>query len=128
MSPKKRNRRKRTDQGEPSLADISPLAPEQQRNLKVYPGIRVPKPFRKDMPSIAGDVWVDMSTGKRFVATSVMSKNYLYSPGLKDIVGKPYVHPDCCRRVIRNEGIVVWEQPPLIPALTDGDFLAAQVK
>lgn len=103
-----RNRRKRTDQKEPSLADISPLAPEQQRSLKVYPGVRVLNPLRRNMPSVGGDVWVHLPTGKRFVVTSVTSKRYLYSPELKDIVGKPYVSPDQCRLVIRNEGIVVW--------------------
>lgn len=102
-----RNRRKRADQREPSLADVSPLSPEQQRNLKVYPGVRVLNPFRRDMPSVGGDVWVHLPTGKRFVATSVTSKKYLYSPELKEIVGKPYVSPGQCRRVIRNEGIVV---------------------
>lgn len=103
-----RNRRKRTDQKEPSFSDVSPLSPDQQRSLKVYPGIRVLNPFKKDMPSIGGDVWVHAATGRRFVATSVTSGEYLYSLMLEEIVGRPYVHPDQCRRVIRNEGIVVW--------------------
>jgi len=104
-----RNRRKRTDQKEPSFAEVSPLPPDWQRNLKVYPGTRVLNPLRRDMPSVGGDVWVHVPTGRRFVATSVTSKEYLYSPMLEGIVGKPYVHPDMCRRVIRNEGIVVWD-------------------
>ncbi|RDV83919.1 RRXRR domain-containing protein [Ammonifex thiophilus] len=104
-----RNRRKKTDQKEASFADISPLPREWQRNLKVYPGTKVLNPFRRDTPSVGGDVWVHVPTGKRFVVTSVTSKEYLYSPQLKEIVGKPYVRPDLCRRVIRNEGIVVWE-------------------
>lgn len=103
-----RNRQKRTDQMEPSLADVLPFTPAQQRDLKVYPGVKVLKPFRRDMPSVEGDVWVHLATGKRFIVTSVISKNYLYSPQLKEIVGKPYIHPDQCRRVIRNEGMVVW--------------------
>ena len=104
-----RNRRKRTDQKEASFADVSPLSPEQQRNLKVYPGTRVLNPFRRDMPSVGGDVWVYVPAGQRFVVTSVTSKEYLYSPMLEGIIGKSYVHPGLCRRVIRNEGIVVWE-------------------
>ncbi|MDI6813302.1 MAG: RRXRR domain-containing protein [Desulfitobacteriaceae bacterium] len=103
-----RNRRKRTDQKEPSFADISPLSPDQQKVLKVYPGIRVLNPFRRDMPSVGGDVWVHIPTGRRFVVTSVTSGEYLYSPALEEIVGRSYVHPDQCRRVNRNEGIVVW--------------------
>jgi hypothetical protein len=103
-----RNRRKRTDQREPSFADVSPLSPDQQRVLKVYPGTRVLNPFKKDMPSIGGDVWVHVPTRQRFIATSVTSGEYLYSPALEEIVGRPYVHPDQCRRIIRNEGIVVW--------------------
>jgi len=42
------------------------------------------------------------------VVVSVTSGTYLYSPMLKQIVGKPYVCSDCCRRVIQSEGIVVW--------------------
>lgn len=104
-----RNRRKRTDQKEASFADVFPLSPERQRRLRVYPGTRVLNPFRRDMPAVGGDVWVHVSTGRRFVVTSVTSKEYLYSPMLGGIVGKLYVHPNLCRRVIRNEGIVVWE-------------------
>lgn len=104
-----RNRRKRTDQKEASFADVSPLSSEQQRGLKVYPGTRVLNPFRRDMPSVGGDIWVHVPTGRRFVVTSVTSKEYLYSPMLEGIIGKSYVHPGLCRRVIRNEGIVVWE-------------------
>jgi len=102
-----RNRRKRTDQKEPSFADISPILPEIQRKLKVYPGRKFLNPSRKEMPTIAGDVWVHIPTGKKFVATSVISLNYLYSPQLREIVGKLYVDPRECRRVLRNEGIVV---------------------
>lgn len=102
-----RNRKKRTDQKEPSFADISPLPPEVQSKLKVYPGTKILNPLRKEMPTIPGDVWTHVPTGRRFVATSVISRNYLYSPQLREIVGKPYVDPRECRRVLRNEGIVV---------------------
>ena len=101
-----RNRHKRTDQKEPSFSDIS-VSPTDQENLKVYPGIRIIKPFRSNAPTISGDVWQHIGSGSRFVATGVTSGKYLYSPQLKDIVGKPYIRPDQCRLVIRNEGIVV---------------------
>lgn len=104
-----RNRRKRTDQKEASFADVYPLSREQQRKLRVYPGVRLLNPFRGDAPCVGGDVWVHKATGRRFVATGVVSKVYLYSPMLEEIVGRPYVHPGECRCVIRNEGIVVWE-------------------
>lgn len=103
-----KNRRKRMDQEEPSFADVFPLFPDQQRDLKVYPGTKILNPFRRDTPSIGGDVWVHNPTGQRFVATGVISGKYLYSPMLEEIVEKPYVHPDQCRCVIHNEGIVVW--------------------
>ncbi|ADQ06168.1 HNH endonuclease [Caldicellulosiruptor hydrothermalis 108] len=102
-----KNRRKRTDQKEPSFADISPLSPEIQRKLKVYPGTKILNPLRKETPTIAGDVWIYEPTGKRFVATGVVSQKYLYSPQLEKIVGKTYVKPEECKRVLRNEGIVV---------------------
>jgi len=102
-----KNRRKRTDQKEPSFADISPLPPEIQRKLKVYPGTKILNPLRKEMPTIAGDVWIHIPTGKRFVATGVVSQKYLYSPQLKKIVGKTYVKPEECRQVLHNEGMVV---------------------
>ncbi|WP_084665110.1 RRXRR domain-containing protein [Thermanaeromonas toyohensis] len=103
-----RNRRKRGDQKDPSFADVFPLSPEQQRGLKVYPGTKILNPFRNDVLTIGGDVWVHIPTGRRFVATGVISEKYLYSPMLEEITGKSYIHPDQCRRVIRNEGIVVW--------------------
>ncbi|MDN5331877.1 MAG: hypothetical protein PWP45_1102 [Tepidanaerobacteraceae bacterium] len=102
-----RNRQKKTDQKEPSFMDISPIPPEIQRRLKVYPGTKILNPQRSKMPTIAGDVWVHIPTGRRFVATSVIAQNYLYSLQLKEIVGKPYVDPQDCRRVLRNEGVVV---------------------
>ncbi|ACM61540.1 HNH endonuclease [Caldicellulosiruptor bescii] len=102
-----KNRRKRTDQKEPSFADISPLPPEIQRKLKVYPGTKILNPLRKETPTIAGDVWIHEPTGKRFVTTGVVSQKYLYSPQLKKIVGKMYVQPEECRQVLHNEGMVV---------------------
>lgn len=102
-----KNRQKRTDQKELSFADIPPLLPEEQRKLKVYPGTKILNPLRKEIPTIAGDVWIHIPTGKRFVATGVTSQKYLYSPQLKEIAGKTYVKPEECRRVVRNEGIVV---------------------
>jgi hypothetical protein len=102
-----KNRRKRTDQREPSFADISPLPPEEQSKLKVYPGTKILNPLRKEMPTISGDVWVHVPTGKRFIATGVTSRKYLYSPQLKEIVGKTHVSPKECRRILHNEGIVV---------------------
>lgn len=39
---------------------------------------------RKEMPTISGDVWVHVPTGKRFIATEVTSRKYLYSPQLAD--------------------------------------------
>jgi hypothetical protein len=101
-----RNRQKKADQKENSFADIS-LIPAEQKGLKVYPGKKIPKPFRENMPTIGGDVWLHLSTGQRFVATSVTSEKYIYSPALKEIVGGSYVHPDQCRRLLRNEGMVV---------------------
>ena len=101
-----RNRHKRTDQKEPSFSDIS-VSPMDQKGLKIYPGLRVLKPFRSNMPTIAGDVWQHIQFGSRFVATGVISGQYLYSPQLKDIIGKPYIRPDRCKLVIRNEGIVI---------------------
>ena len=100
-----RNRCKRTDQKEPSFSDIS-VSPSDQKNLKIYPGVRLIKSFRSDMPTISGDVWQHIS-GPRFVATGVTSGKYLYSAQLKDIVGKPYIQPAHCRLIIRNEGIVI---------------------
>jgi hypothetical protein len=75
--------------------------------LKVYPGVRLLNPLRKDAPTIGGDSWLHKKTGRRFVATGVLSVNYLFSPDLKGIVGKTYVSPAECRRTTRNEGIVI---------------------
>lgn len=101
-----RNRCKKTSQVEDSFEDIT-LTPEQKRNLKVIPGKNVLKPSRSKMPTVAGDVWQHVPSGKRFVAESVLSGKYLYSPMLKDVLGKNYVHPDTCRCIIQNEGIVI---------------------
>ncbi|MEW6410067.1 MAG: RRXRR domain-containing protein [Nitrospirota bacterium] len=100
-----RNRNKKTDQKEDSLAEFRGKYPELVGRLKVYTGIKVPQPFRRDMPAIGGDMWKYQN--KRFVADSVLSGKYIYSAGLKDIIGKPYINPALCRRIIRNEGMVV---------------------
>lgn len=102
-----KNREKRTDQKKPSFADISPLSSEVQKKLKVYPGTKILNPLRKEMPTISGDIWTHIPTGKRFVATGTISQKYLYSPQLKEMVGKPYINPKECKRVLHNEGIVV---------------------
>ena len=101
-----RNRHKRADQKEPSFSDIS-LSSSNQKGLKVYPGLRVFRPFRSNVPTISGDVWQHIESGSRFVATGVASGRYLHSPQLKSIVNKSYIHPNQCKLVIRNEGIVV---------------------
>lgn len=88
-----RNRRKRTDQKEDPFADVSPLSPDQQRNLKVYPGTKISNPSRKDTPTVGDDIWIHTLTGCCFVTTGVVSKKYLYFPALEEIVGRPYVHP-----------------------------------
>ncbi|MDI3534753.1 MAG: hypothetical protein PWQ82_1118 [Thermosediminibacterales bacterium] len=59
------------------------------------------------MPTISGDIWTHIPTGKRFMATGTISQKYLYSSQLKEMVGKPYVNPKECRRILHNEGIVV---------------------
>ena len=102
------NRKKRTDQKEPSFVDVSPLSPDKQRNLEVYPGVKLFNPLKRNALCTGGDVWVHVPTGQRFIAKGVTSKTYLYSPMLDDIVGKFYVRPDQCKRIIHNEGIVVW--------------------
>jgi len=102
------NRKKRTDQKEPSFADVSPLSPDQQRKLEVYPGVKLFNPLRENALCTGGDVWVYVPTGQRFIAKGVTSKTYLYSPMLESIVGKSYVRPDKCSRIVHNEGIVVW--------------------
>jgi hypothetical protein len=98
-----RNRRKRSDQKEASFAELKPHTLDQ-KNLKVYPGVRLLKPFRNNVAATSGDVFLH---GKNcFIATGVTSGKYIYSPALKETTGKPYIHPDACRQVIRNEGIV----------------------
>jgi len=102
-----KNRNKRCDQPEDSLAEFRKLHPESVNKLKVYPGVRLLNPLRKDAPTIGGDSWLHKKTSRRFVATGVLSVNYLFSPDLKGIVGKTYVSPAECRRTTRNEGIVI---------------------
>jgi hypothetical protein len=102
-----KNRNKRCDQHEDSLAEFRNLHPEDVNKLKVYPGVRLLNPLRKDAPTIGGDSWVHKKTGQRFIATGVLSVNYLFSPDLKGIVGKAYVSPAECRRMTRNEGMVI---------------------
>lgn len=98
-----RNRRKRSDQKEKSFAEVN-IHTLDQKNLRVYPGIRLLKPLRNNVAAIGGDVFLHEK--HRFVATGVASGRYIYSPEIKKVIGKPYVHPDACRRVIRNEGVV----------------------
>ena len=103
-----KNRNKRCDQKEDSLAEFREMHPRSAvSRLKVYPGIRVLNPLRKDTPTIGGDTWLHEKTGRRFIATGVLSRKYLFSPDLKDIVGKTYVAPSECSRLLRNEGMVV---------------------
>jgi hypothetical protein len=102
-----KNRNKRCDQHEDSLAEFGKIHPESVNKLKVYPGVRLLNPLRKDAPTIGGDSWLHKKTGQRFVATGVLSVNYLFSPDLKGIVGKAYVSPAECRRMTRNEGMVI---------------------
>jgi 5-methylcytosine-specific restriction endonuclease McrA len=102
-----KNRRRRTDQKEPSFADILPLSKEERSKLRTYSGTKILNPLRKETLTILGDIWVHIPTGKRFVAGGVISRNYLYSPQLKEIVGRAYINPKECRRILHNEGIVV---------------------
>jgi 5-methylcytosine-specific restriction endonuclease McrA len=99
-----RNRRKRTGQKEASFAELSL---DDRKRVTVYPGIKLLNPLRERILAISGDIWVHKQTGKRFVATGVVAKNYIYSPDLKGITGKTYINPDQCRRVLRNEGVVI---------------------
>ena len=103
-----KNRKKRMDQTFDSYADIFQTGAGVKKNLVVYPGVRVLNPFREDMPTIGGDTWRHIASGKRFVATGVSDKKYLFSPLLKEIVGRTYVSPDYCKRLSRNGGMVVW--------------------
>jgi len=100
-----KNRRKRTDQKEASFAELSL---DERKRVTVYPGVKILNPLRENMPAIAGDIWVHKQTGKRFVANGVVARNYIYSPDLKGITGKPYISPDQCRRVLRNEGVAIY--------------------
>lgn len=102
-----RNRNKRTDQKEDSLSDTRAANPGQASKFNVYPGVRLLKPFRKDVFTVGGDIWAHSESGKRFVATGVASGNYLFSPGLRAIVGRSYVKPTECVRLTRNEGMVI---------------------
>ena len=102
------NRNKRGDQATNALANIQPVSAEFSRKLAVRPGVKLYNPDRKSVPTIGGDVWVHAETGKAFVATGVQNKGvYLYSPGLKAITGKPYISPEHCRRISRNDGMAV---------------------
>jgi len=74
----------------------------------VYPGVKLFNPLKRNALCTGGGVWVHVPTGQRFIAKGVTSKTYLYSPMLDGIVGKFYVRPDQCKRIIHNEGIVVW--------------------
>lgn len=101
------NRRKRMDQKTDSRAELLPLTQDIQQRLKVYPGVKLIKFLPKDAITVGGDSWVHLQSGKRFVATGVLSGNYLFSPELKGIVGKTYVRPSECKRLTRNEGVVI---------------------
>ena len=102
------NRNKRGDQAADALSDLQPVSAEFSRKLAVRPGVKLYNPDRKSVPAIGGDVWVHNETSKAFVATGVQNKGmYLYSPGLKAIIGKPYSSPEHCRRHSRNDGMVV---------------------
>jgi 5-methylcytosine-specific restriction endonuclease McrA len=100
-----KNRRKRTDQKETSFAELSL---DDRKRVTVYPGVKILNPLRENMPAISGDIWVHKQTGKRFVANGVVARNYIYSPDLKGITGKPYISPDQCRRVLRSEGVAIY--------------------
>ena len=119
------NRRKRTDQKDhPSLKEFRQQNPSLVGKLKVYPGKKSLNPFRKNMPTITGDVWTtDTNKGNaRFVANGVTDKVYLYSPMLTNIISKNYIKPDRCRRIIRHEGIVVMQNRLQKP------FMQSQIK
>ena len=105
------NRNKRMDQKTDSLSDLQPLSLDIRRKLVVRPRVKLYNPGRKTVPTIGGDVWVHNEAGKRFIATGVQnSGQYLYSPGLKGIIGKAYIRPEHCRRLSRNAGMVVGSQ------------------
>jgi len=100
-----KNRRKRTDQKETSFAEL----PEGlKKKVKVYPGVKLINSLRGDAITVPGDIWAHKQTGRRFIAESVMSKSYIYSSALENVIGKPYVSPEQCRRLLRNEGVVIY--------------------
>lgn len=100
-----RNRNKKTDQKEDSLAEFRQRHPELVSRLKVYPAVKLLNGLRKI--TVKGDLWKIKSCNMLFTAEGVISRNYVYSPELKALVGKPYVKPEICERVIRNQGVVV---------------------
>ncbi len=105
-----KNRRKRTDQTDyPSLKEFRQQNPSLVGKLKVFPGVRAINPFRKNMPTINGDVWVTKGNRQRFVANGVTSKTNLYSPMLTKLIGKNYINPDKCIRINRHEGMVIMQ-------------------
>ena len=101
-----RNRRKRTDQTQDSLAELRERSPGLIGPLHVKRAVRIYAPNRRVSPTVAGDVW--QINGRRFVAEGVKNGGrYLYSKQLVALIDKPYVSPPRARLVLRNEGLVV---------------------
>ena len=103
------NRHQGCAQKTESLDEYRKQAPQNISQLQVHKGKRIYTPERHRAVAVGGEVWEVRGNGhKRFVVFG--SKNegrYLYSPQLKEIVGKEYISPENCRRVLKNEGIVV---------------------
>jgi len=101
-----RNRHKRADQTQDSLAELRERSPGLIGPLQVKRAVRLVAPNRRASPTVAGDVW--QINGQRFVAEGVKDEGrYLYSKQLVALIGKPYVSPARARLVLRNEGLVV---------------------
>ncbi|HYW76891.1 MAG TPA: RRXRR domain-containing protein [Gammaproteobacteria bacterium] len=101
-----RNRHKRMDQTQDSLAELREHSPSLIGPLQVKRAVRLVAPNRRVSPTVAGDVW--QINGQRFVAEGVKDEGrYLYSKQLVALIGKPYVSPKRVRLVLRNEGLVV---------------------
>jgi len=102
-----RNRNKKADQKEDSLTEFRDHSPELVGRLKVYPGKRSLKPFRKNMFTVAGDIW-QLPDDRRFVSGGIVSRTNIHSLELVELIGKSYVSPRGCTRILKNEGMVVF--------------------
>lgn len=122
-----RNRRKRCDQSEDSLAELRTKDPSSIGGLTVQTAKRIYAPNRSESPAVAGEIWTH--NGNRFVVDGVQGGGkYLHSHQIEAIVGKTWAPVAKCRRALGNSGIVVTTStPPAVrrkalsrPALEDG--------